>query len=116
MKKQSDVSLQELAEFLQAAAYSDEHKHHLNWHLSIVHPRNNDGAVHFSGGIWNKREVDDRVDPYLSITFDYNEIFGILNVRTYMGTRKIFSTKQMNFEDFKEKTKQLFQIKTLHRR
>ncbi len=116
MKKQSDVALQELAEFLQDAAYSDEQGHRLRWHLSIVHPRNSDGTVHFSGGIWNKREVDDRVAPYLCITFDYNEIQGILNVRTYMGTRKIFSTKQMSFEDFKKETKQLFQIKKLYRR
>lgn len=108
MKKQNDVTLQELAEFLQDAAGSNEHKHRLHWHLSIVHLRNKDGIDHFPGGIWNKRKVDDRVDPYLCITFDYNEIFGIMNVRTYMGARKTFSTKQMNFEDFKEKTKQLF--------
>lgn len=108
MKKQNDVTLQELEEFLQEIAYSDAHKHHLNWHLSIVLPRNNDGIVHFSGGIWNKRKVDDRVDPYLCITFDYNEIFGIVNVRTYMGARKTFSAKQMDFEDFKEKAKRLF--------
>lgn len=48
---QVKCTLQELAEFISSVAYSDNLSHHIDWRLSVINPKTNDGDVEFSGSM-----------------------------------------------------------------
>lgn len=78
--------LQEFAELLRDIAYSDNQSHHIDWHLSVVHPRTNDGDVGFSGGLWNRIPLNDKT---VSISFSFSETRGIYNFKLWRNRSEI---------------------------
>lgn len=104
------VDLQELAEFMRDAAYGDNQIHHINWALSVIHPKTNDGNIGYSGGMWNP-------GAFVSLSFSYSQSAGITDFRMWIDHNEIkyrFGGKP-NFEEFKETIIGAFGIEKLYR-
>ena len=98
--------LQQLAETLRNAAYSDGQSHKLDWSLYIVHPKTNDGDVGFSGGIW--RNVN---DERRSLHLSFSETKGIHDIKIWTEAGEIFLKKRtLNDEELKKLLKKHFSI------
>ena len=55
-KAKTIPTLQEVAELLRNAVYSDEQTNEIVWSLRVLHPKTNEGVVGFSGGIWHRAD------------------------------------------------------------
>lgn len=110
-RKDSQLNLQSLAEFMRNVAYSDNMKHKINWSLSIIHPKTNDGDIGFSGGLWKRGEEDE----FKSVSFGYSETKGIYNFKYWIGKNEICSSfgQTPNFEQFKKTVIRLFGVEKL---
>ena len=114
MKNAAEPNLQELALFLRNAAYADKQSHHLDWSLHIVHPRDNNGDVSFSGGIWT-RDHANKLKHFVSLSLSYSQTSGIHRVEAWKGKCSVFNhPKRMPFADFKSKVISLFEIEELY--
>lgn len=111
MKK---YDIQELAELLRDIAYGDNQSHHIDWHLSIIHPRTNDGDVGYSGGLWNR---DYPINNGISIRFSFSETRGIHNFKLWKARSDVHFEFGENptFEQFKDICIKEFRIERLYR-
>lgn len=117
--KRNDVSLQELAEFLRNATYSDGLTHELTWSLYVLHPRNNDGVVEFGGGIFCKHNAKrpENIRQAVSISIAYNELNGITNFKLWRNGNEVrgFPFREPpSFEQFKQVVVSEFKIAELY--
>ena len=111
MKK---YDLQEFAELLRDIAYSDNQSHGIDWSLSVIHPRTNDGDVGYSGGLWHRN-----LQRYfgVSISFSFSETRGIHNFKMWRNGSQIrfgFGEKP-TYEQFKDICIKEFGIERLYR-
>ena len=125
MKKNAHT-LQQVAEFLRDAAYSDRQSHFMEWTLRVIHPNTNDGVVGFSGGLWNKdrsmvrpcdhEKYDKRVTRIVSVSFSYDEVNGITNFQLWADrVRSVFPFgSKPSFDDFKKIVVEQFGIDKLY--
>jgi len=98
--------LQELAETLRNAAYSDGQSHKLDWSLNVIHPKTNDGDVGFSGGIWKNDKKE-----YKSLHLSFSETLGIHDVHIYTEKSEIYpQIKKINNDALKSLIKKHFGI------
>lgn len=99
-------TLQELAEFLRDASYSDDMTHESDWRLAVLFPRNNKGVVEFSGGIWHRHNAQrkENIKAGISITFVFDELNGISGFRLWRKGNEIRLPFEEipTFEQFKE--------------
>lgn len=102
----SNITLQQLAEYMRDAVY-DDFARHMEWSLSVIHPRTNDGDVGFSGGIWNKQ---DKVKNSMSVRLSFSETRGIYNFKAWINGSEIrFGFGETpSFEEFKEAVNRIF--------
>jgi hypothetical protein len=111
--------LQELAEFLRNATYSDNMMHELDWSLAVLHPRNNDGVVSFNGGIWHRHNAKrkENIKENISISFSFDELNGITGFQLWRDAYEVqgfpFGEKP-TFEQFKERVISEFKINELY--
>jgi hypothetical protein len=112
-------TLQELAEFLRDAAYSDNMSHEIDWSLRVLHPRDNDGSVGFSGGLWTRRNTQKAKSRLkdVSISFSYSETQGITQFqlwRDHMEIRGFPFGEHPSFEAFRGRVIAEFGIEELY--
>lgn len=114
----AQITVQEMATLLRNIAYSDNQTHGLDWSLSVVHPKTNDGDVGFSGGIWrNHNHRNSKKDIRLS--FSFSETRGIHQFMFWRDKSEIrfdFIGKggKIGFEKFKELVIKEYGIKELY--
>jgi len=112
-------TLQELSELLRNAAYSDDMKHEIDWRLAVIHPRNNDGVVGFSGGIWHKHnaKLKENIKANISMSISFDELNGITDFQMWRNGCEVqgfpFGRKP-SFHEFKERIIQEFKIDELY--
>ncbi|MDR0286654.1 MAG: hypothetical protein LBI03_02950 [Clostridiales bacterium] len=111
------LTVQEFATLLRDIAYADVLSHHLEWSLSVIHPKTNDGDVGYSGGIWCNHNFKHKKD--ISVSFSFSEIRGIHQFKFWIDrceTRFDFVKKdgKINIEDFKELMIKEFGIEKLY--
>ena len=113
MGKKNKLTLQELAEYMRDAAYSDDQSHHIRWSLSVIHPKTNDGDVGFSGGLWTDNM---KTKVYKSVSFSFSDSRGITDFHTWIDHDEIRHPfgGAPSFEDFKETIIKLFAIEQLY--
>lgn len=112
-------TLQELAEFLRNAAYSDDMSHELDWRLGVLHPRNNNGVVQFSGGIWHRHNAKrkENIKTNVSISFSFDELNGITGFKMWRNGCEVQGFpfgETPTFEQFKERVILEFKIDELY--
>lgn len=113
-------TLQELAEFLRDAAYSDDMIHEIDWSLRVLHPKNNDGVVGFSGGIWHRYNAQrkENIKANISISFSFDEINGITGFQLWRNrceVRGLPFGKTPTLEQFKDQIISEFKIDELYK-
>lgn len=113
-------TLQELAELLRNAAYSDNMTHEIDWRLGVMFPRNNYGVVQFSGGIWHKHNAQrkENIKANISIRFSFDEINGITGFQLWRDNCEIRGLpfgETPTFEQFKERVLSEFKIDELYK-
>jgi hypothetical protein len=110
------IRLQELAEFMQGVAYSDDMSHGIEWILRVLHPRDNDGAVGFSGGFWHRRGEAGKKRRDVSIGFYFSEAKGISMFRLWRDGREILVPfgEKPTFDEFKARVIKEFCIDELY--
>ena len=75
-KAKTIPTLQEVAELLRNAVYSDEQTNEIVWSLRVLHPKTNEGVVGFSGGIWHRADPRNKKNKgrrNTSISFAFEE-------------------------------------------
>lgn len=110
--KKPNIELQELAEFMRNAAYSDNQKHKMDWSLRVIHPRTNDGDVGFAGGLWSLSGSEVEKSIHLS----YSETKGIYNFKLWEDGKEIrypYGDKP-DFDEFKSTVIAIFGIEKLY--
>lgn len=110
----STVLFQELAEFLRAAAYSEELFHHTDYSLFIKNPKDCNGDVVYHGGLYTHNRVE-KPHHYYSLVFDFTETKSIFNCEATKDGMTINAARTMTFDQFKEFTNSLFKMKHLYK-
>lgn len=88
------ITVQNLATLLRDISYADDAEQGIEWSLSVIHPKDNDGVPGYGGGIWHKPyslyRYDDafemferRAHKFISVSFYFNEVNGISFMDVY---------------------------------
>lgn len=109
----SNITLQQLAEYMRNLAY-DDFSRKIRWSLGVIHPKTNDGDVGFSGGIWNDPQ---EATTYMSISFCFSETRGIYNFKSWVNKSEIrwVFGETPTFDEFKQASeKNLYRTRILY--
>ena len=115
--RKNTITVQEFATLLRDIAYADDLSHHLQWSLSVIHPKTSDGDVGYSGGIWCNHNFKHKKD--ISVSFSFSEMKGIYLFKLWrdrIDTRFDFVGKdgKIKIERFKELMIEEFGIEKLY--
>ena len=85
-------TLQEVAELLRNAAYSDDQSNEIVWSLRVLHPKTNEGVVGFNGAIWHRADPRNKKNKgrrNISISFAFEEKNGITHFHLWRDNCEI---------------------------
>lgn len=124
--KKKVPTLQEMAEFLRDAAYSDHQSHFIEWSCSVIHPRTKDGVVGFACGLFHKSVYSlpsSQKDQYYAnvkrnivVDFSFDEVNGVYNFNMWADHDPIRFTfgGKPTFDEFKQAVVDAFGIEKLY--
>ena len=104
-------ALQELIGFMTTFCGTREHTGHtVDWTMYVVHPRDFNGDVSYSGGLWTHYRLGTlRPKPYHSLSYSYSQTRGIHAVEAWKDSCSVLQREKMTFEVFKDYARRLFE-------